>query len=225
MRGISRKYLQSYLDEHCWRQLFKDEFQVFERMLSEIANQFPPGSIDYILDDIASLTIDDSTKVYGLFDVIDLNDENEEVVHLPDYAEEEFNGISAESENVVHNAECAEVEELIKKLDGIKEIEDGTSTVVITEKLIEEPGGIEETENATNEELINRTLEKFKNKELQIFSFPSSLTIKERERIHEFATNINLHHLTTGTRYHKLTISVNPIEKKEENTRQKIASQ
>ena len=61
--------------------------------------------------------------------------------------------------------------------------------------------------------------------ELQIFSFPSSLTIKERERIHEFATNINLHHLTTGTRYHKLTISVNPIEKKEENTRQKIASQ
>ena len=94
MRGISRNYLQSYLDEHCWRQLFKDEFQVFERMLSEIANQFPPGSIDYILDDIASLTIDDFTKVCGLFDVIDLNDKNEEVLHLPDYAEEELNVIA-----------------------------------------------------------------------------------------------------------------------------------
>ena len=55
------------------------------------------------------------------------------------------------------------------------------------------------------------------------FSFPSSLTVAERHKVHQMADNLNIFHNTTETRYKILTVSTQPIEKKNKTTRQKTA--
>ena len=69
-------------------------------------------------------------------------------------------------------------------------------------------------------ELIAQTFEKFKNKEITTFSFPSYLTTDDRNQVHKLAEELELFHITTGTRYRKLTVSVNNIDKQAINYRQ-----
>lgn len=90
MRGVSRTYLQSYLDEFSWRHNnSSSRFECFEQMLHAIARQHspsnPPGDfLDEQIEAIQGLKLEDVEE--DLFSVIEPLD-NEKIPELPDYPE------------------------------------------------------------------------------------------------------------------------------------------
>ena len=188
MRGISRNYLQSYLDEFCWRRLHKDEFDVFEKFIRVIGKQYPPGvslSVDDMTLCVQSLQIDEQ-----LIDVVG-TDDSLDVVDLPDY-ENDSNFAS----NVVASS-------------------------VVESSVVDDDSFIQSFINV--EKLICDTFERLKSGTINSFSFPSILTVTERNKVHQLAENLNIFHITTGTRYRVITVSTKPIEKVNKTNRQKTA--
>ena len=69
MRGVSRRYLNSYLDEFLWRRnTCKSRFEAVDKILTAIAEQYPPcddliscDSLTESVDDIIDNLLDSET--------------------------------------------------------------------------------------------------------------------------------------------------------------------
>ena len=92
---------------------------------------------------------------------------------------------------------------------------------------VENPVDVENPveQQITNAQLNANIFEKFKSKEMAFFSFPSYLSIEERHEVHQIAEEFGLSWVTSGTRYRKVTVSMNQIEKTAVSTRQKLAKE
>ena len=185
MRGISRDYLSSYLDEFCWRRLYKDEFEVFEQMLCAISRRYPPSvtSTSVQLENLAHTMSNLSVKcVSEIFDVVENDDST--VPEFPDY----------EIESSVVNDVESTVDEPIAAVSAVE-------------------SSVDEQISASTK-LIDDVFNKLKNGDINSFTFPSTLSIEERHKVHELSETLKIYHLTSGTRYKRITVSKTQIEKK-----------
>jgi transposase len=223
MRGISRNYLQSYLDEFCWRRLHKDEFDVFEKFIRVIGKQYPPGvslSVDDMTLCVQSLQIDEQ-----LIDVVG-TDDSLDVVDLPDYENDSNFASNVVASSVVESSvvESNVVESSVVESNVVESSVVESSVVesnVVESSVVDDDSFIQSFINV--EKLICDTFEKLKSGTINSFSFPSILTVTERNKVHQLAENLNIFHITTGTRYRVITVSTKPIEKVNKTNRQKTA--
>jgi transposase-like protein len=228
MRGISRNYLQSYLDEFCWRRLHKDEFDVFEKFIRVIGKQYPPGvslSVDDMTLCVQSLQIDEQ-----LIDVVG-TDDSLDVVDLPDYENDSNFASNVVASSVVESnvVESSVVASSVVESNVVESSVVASSVVesnvvessVVESSVVDDDSFIQSFINV--EKLICDTFEKLKSGTINSFSFPSILTVTERNKVHQLAENLNIFHITTGTRYRVITVSTKPIEKVNKTNRQKTA--
>ena len=142
MRGISRDYLQSYLDEFCWRKLFKDDFEVFNKILQQIAKQYPVESepnIDQIISNVTALSINDACIFH-----VDDDDDDDIVPSLPDH---EDDSVHVESQPIAESQPIVE-----------SQPSDESQAVVESQPIVDKELN---TVTLTLSQLISQTFEKF----------------------------------------------------------------
>ena len=176
MRGVSRKYLQSYLDEFCYLHNNNlKSFDSFDAIIKSISKLYPIHRDANISDQILMsnrVNIDDEDVIEIDFDEVDVGDEVFNVVELEEGNIDDFkifssaNSTMIEGENHINN----EILDISEQFDDILELNQALVNVVSDAKLLE---------------MYNEAIEKLLSGEIRFFKFPSSLSNDQRHEIHE----------------------------------------
>lgn len=211
MRGVSRNYLQTYLDEFCWRRKnCKNKYDAAEVMLDTIAKHYPIGHdcVDDLIGDVEKVEINEN-----LFDVMEEEETDFEIPPLPDYSDD------AENEQQIPNNIAADLVE--KNTDDINESVDIAVASIATNTTIPDDVEVAEPEDQFKKYVLDTVKDVLDNK--KSFKFSSQLTVDQRRIVHGLADTNNLFHITTGTRYKCITILYYDTTLSPKRTSQKVA--
>ncbi|CAF1090455.1 unnamed protein product, partial [Brachionus calyciflorus] len=184
MRGVSRPYLQPYLDEYTWRYnqnlLRTGAFGAILRLISKFnESALINEELNFIVHSLKSIQVEPVEEELEYEDETEPLTDNE--IYLPDGDIHELNfpHNNLYENNIIYNLDKVDYE--VKSLSQVDDEEFLNAVKLIISKILE--------------------------KKIESYRFQSDLSNSQRKIIHDLSVKSNLTHVITGTRYRVLTIS------------------
>ena len=179
MRGVNRDYLQSYLDEHCWRHNngLKNKLDCFEEVCEAIGRRWKPvDNVTDLTNRLKSLATNSKggSGTCTVFDVYE-NDDNFVVPPLPDTPED-----------------ASIIETLAVLPDELSEGDISSPRDISNSRDVSSPRDVSGPESFDH--YVKNKIDHL----VDIFEFPKTLTKEERAIVHSMAEANDLNHFSTG---------------------------
>ncbi len=203
MRGVSRKYLNSYLTEFMWRRSTTTaRYDSCEAIIDAIAKEYPLDSIANVVDDLEKFDLGFEFEEESDEANLDVEDIGVNKIPLPLYVQDELDSSLDIIKNISQDLQIdssISTSEISVGSSENSELNSNSNNLAKNYNFYKKNAKNHEVEDKQFKDKILVELEAFSKSDKMEYRFPATLNKNERYIIHLVAESLNLKHSSEGT--------------------------